>query len=129
MKRLTLLSVMILFSSLAFGQNLELVKRQMIAYNNHDVETYASFFHDDIEVYNYPDTPLTASKGALINTTSANFSERFPRAELLSSMEINNKVITLEKTQVKLGNARQQFEVVKIYEFSQGKIRRMTFLN
>ncbi|MDO3388666.1 nuclear transport factor 2 family protein [Gilvimarinus sp. SDUM040013] len=112
-----------------WAQNIAVVESQAAAYNEHDVEKYASYFHPDIEVYNYPDTPLTAGRLSLIDTTTDNFSARSPTSEILNTIEINNKVITHELATFKVNGQRQNVAVVKIYEFKNGLIRRMTFLN
>ncbi len=116
------------FSALAFAQHSATVEGQVAAYNSHDAEHYASFFHDDIEVYNYPDSPMTSGKGALIEATTSTFAKHKPTSEILNTIELNDKVITLERATFKVQNTRQEMEVVKIYQFQSGKIRRMTFM-
>ncbi|UTF58852.1 nuclear transport factor 2 family protein [Gilvimarinus sp. DA14] len=121
--------VLWLVSALAMAQHSIQVQDQVAAYNLHDADKYASYFHDDIEVYNYPDTPVTSGKGALIATTSRTFAQHEPTSEILKVIELNDKVITLERASYKVKGTRQQMDVVKIYQFQGGLIRRMTFMN
>ncbi|MDO6747987.1 nuclear transport factor 2 family protein [Gilvimarinus sp. 1_MG-2023] len=107
----------------------QIITFQAEAYNAHDVEEYASYFHADIEVYNYPDSPITTGHGSLITTTKSTFADRSPKTEIINTIEINNKVIAHEMASFVVKGYRQSIPVVKIYEFKNGLIRRMTFLN
>lgn len=129
MSRLIVLISFMLIVLPATADQLQVVRLQADAYNRHDIEDYASHFHEDIEVYNYPDAPITSGRLSLINTTQKTFAERSPSTEILNSIEINNKIITHEMASFMLHGYRQEIAVVKIYEFKDGLIRRMTFLN
>lgn len=111
------------------SKQLSMVDLQLIAYNNNNVEAYAKYFHDDIEVYNYPRQVISSSKGALIESITKTFAERNPHAGVISSIEINDKVITHEKGVYTIRGIRRTISIVKIYQFEDGLIRRMTFLN
>ncbi len=102
---------------------------QMIAYNNHDVAAYAKNFHDDIVVYNYPREVLTTSKGGLIESIAKTFKERKPHAGIISKIIINDKIITHEKAVFSIKSGRRTIPIVKIYQFEDGLIRRMTIMN
>lgn len=110
-------------------QNVRLIEQQVDAYNSNDADKYASYFHDDIEVYNYPDTPITAGKGALIETTRKTFADHSPSSRIVKVIDLNDKVITLERASFKVKDTRQELDVIKIYQFQGGLIRRMTFMN
>ncbi|WP_020207521.1 nuclear transport factor 2 family protein [Gilvimarinus chinensis] len=129
MKRWCIAVVLSLISGWAVAQHSIQVEDQVAAYNLHDPEKYASYFHDDIEVYNFPDSPMTAGKGALIQATSRTFAQHKPTSEIVKLIELNDKVITLERATYKVKGARQQMDVIKIYQFQSGLIRRMTFMN
>ncbi|WP_339897508.1 nuclear transport factor 2 family protein [uncultured Gilvimarinus sp.] len=106
-----------------------LIEEQTRAYNNHDVSAYSGYFHPDVEVYNYPDHPITAGKGALIEATGKTFKERKPQAVVENVIVLGDKVVTLELASFSVGGARQSAKVIKIYQFQDGLIRRMTFMN
>lgn len=122
--------VLLWLSSNALGAPLEtLIEQQTRAYNNHDEVAYSEYFHPDIEVYNYPDHPITAGRGALIEATGRTFKERKPQALIENIMVLKDKVVTLELASFKVGGMRQKAKIIKIYQFQDGLIRRMTFMN
>lgn len=125
------IAVMLLcFTGSVWGAPLEaLVERQARAYNSHDVAAYAAYFHPDIEVYNFPDHPITASKGALIEATGKTFKAHKPHTQIENSMLLGDKVVTLEQASFSAGGTRQSAKIIKIYQFQDGLIRRMTFMN
>jgi len=102
--------------------------RHLLAYNANKAEDYASFFHPDIEVYNYPDRVLTAGRGALLQSTSKTFERHRSGSVVLQSIEHNNKIVTHERASFSVEGIRRSTNIVKIYEFEDGLIRRMTFM-
>ncbi|WP_049723180.1 nuclear transport factor 2 family protein [Gilvimarinus polysaccharolyticus] len=117
-------------SAVATAAPLEsLIINQTNAYNQHDIDTYAEYFHPDVEVYNYPDHPITASRGALIETTLKTFKERKPQTVVETTMVLKDKVVTLEQISFNVAGVRQTAKIIKIYQFQNGLIRRMTFMN
>jgi len=108
---------------------LEHINRHILAYNANNAEAYADFFHPDIEVYNYPQSVLTSGRSALIQSTQRTFSEHSPGTILLNSMLLKDKVVTLERASFTLAGVRRNTELVKIYQFQDGLIRRMTFMD
>lgn len=102
--------------------------RHILAYNANDAEQYANFFHPDIEVYNYPDRVLTSGRNALLQSTSKTFERHRPGSVVLESIEFKNKIITRERASFTVENTRRTAEIVKIYDFEDGLIRRMTFM-
>lgn len=106
-----------------------IVDLQLMAYNDNNVEAYAKYFHEDIVVYNYPRQVISTSKGAFIESITKTFAERKPHAGIISQMEINDKIITHEKGVYSVRGVRRTISIVKIYQFQDGLIRRMTFVN
>ncbi len=106
-----------------------IIDMQTMAYNANNAESYARSFHDDIEVYSYPYKVLTSSKGALIESIRKTFKARKPHAGIVSVIEVNNKIITHEKVVYTIQGVRRTSHIAKIYEFEDGLIRRMTFIN
>ncbi|BFM22351.1 nuclear transport factor 2 family protein [Gilvimarinus japonicus] len=128
--RYTVAAVLFWLSSSVLAAPLEtLIEGQTRAYNNHDVDAYSGYFHPDIEVYNYPDHPITAGHGALVEATSKTFKERKPQAVVENIMVLGDKAVTLEKASFNAGGMRRTAKIIKIYQFQDGLIRRMTFMN
>ena len=110
------------------GQWTDLIDQQISAYNSNDADAYAAFFHEDIEVYNYPDQAITAGRGALVESTRKTFRDHKPASVILNRMALNDRVVTLERASYALAGTRRTTEVIKIYQFKDGLIRRMTFM-
>lgn len=124
-----LVTLLLCFSSGVLATPIKtLVEQQTHAYNRHNVEAYAEYFHPDVEVYNYPDHPITAGRGALIETSQKTFIDRKPRATIENIMAVGDKVVTLERVSLEINGARQQTSIIKIYQFQDGLIRRMSFM-
>ncbi len=102
--------------------------RHLLAYNANEAEKYAAFFHPDIEVYNYPERVLTSGRNALLQSTSNTFERHRPGSIVLETIEHKNKIITHERASFTVEGIRRTAEIVKIYEFEDGLIRRMTFM-
>jgi hypothetical protein len=128
-KRYWLAALLLCLGSGAWAAPIKtLVEQHTRAYNQHNVEAYAEYFHRDIEVYNYPDHPITAGRGALIETSQKTFTDRKPQAVIENIMVVGDKAVTLEQVSFAVNGARQQTRVIKIYQFQNGLIRRMTFM-
>lgn len=103
--------------------------RHILAYNANDAEAYAAFFHPDIEVYDYPERVLTAGRKALLQSTGKTFERHRPGSIVLETIEFKNRIITHERASFTVEGTRRTTEIVKIYEFEDGLIRRMTFMD
>ena len=108
---------------------LDHINRHILAYNANNAEAYDEFFHPDIEVYNYRQSVITAGRSALIQSTQRTFKEHSPGTVLLNSMVLKDKVVTLERASFTLSGIRRTTELVKIYHFQDGLIRRMTVMD
>src|SRR5690606_34125138 len=105
------------------------INRHILAYNDNNAEAYGAFFHEDIEVYNFPAQVLTSGRKALIQSSSQTFTDHQPGSVILNSIELKDKVITHERASYTVKGVRRTVEIVKIYQFQNGLIRRMTFLD
>lgn len=51
----------------------DIVQRQVDAYNARDIEAFCALYHDDIELYDFPNTLLFSGKAALAKRYSGRF--------------------------------------------------------
>lgn len=130
------LFVLLLLFTLASGAHaadvsdkIEHINRHILAYNDNDAEAYAAFFHEDIEVYNFPAQVLTSGRNALIQSSGKTFKDHQPGSVIINTIELKDKVITHERASFTVKGVRRTVEIVKIYQFQNGLIRRMTFLD
>lgn len=105
---------------------LELVQRQLEAYNAHDLEAFVGAYSDKIQMFRMPSTePTISGKAQLAEFYAKNrFNVSGLRAELLNRMEIGNKVVDHERI---TGLRDEPFEVVCVYEVGRESIERVWF--
>lgn len=102
-----------------------IVQKQVDAYNDRNIEVFASTFSDDVKVYDYPKKLRYEGKKELIRRYAALF-DNTPNLNctIIKRIESGNKVIDEESVII---NDRK-VSGVAIYEVRNGKIISMTFL-
>lgn len=102
---------------------LDVVQRQLEAYNAHNLEAFAACYAEDIQMFRMPSTePMINGKAALKEFYGANrFMSPSLCAEILNRIVIGNKVIDHELV---TGAQKDPFEVVVIYEVQEELIKR-----
>ena len=105
---------------------LELVQRQLEAYNAHDLDAFLSAYSDKIQMFRMPSPePNISGKAQLAEFYGKNrFNVAGLHAELLNRMEIGNKVVDHERV---TGLRDAPFEVVCVYEVGRESIQRVWF--
>jgi hypothetical protein len=105
---------------------LELVQRQLDAYNAHDLDAFVGAYSDKIQMFRMPSPePTISGKAQLAEFYAKNrFNVPGLRAELLNRMEIGNKVVDHERIN---GLRDEPFEVVCVYEVGRESIERVWF--
>jgi len=105
---------------------LELVQRQLEAYNAHDLEAFVGAYSDKIQMFRMPSPePTISGKAQLAEFYAKNrFNVPGLHAELLNRMEIGNKVVDHERV---TGLRDEPFEVVCVYEVGRESIERVWF--
>src|SRR5690606_32725762 len=103
----------------------DLVQRQLNAYNFGNIEAFLEPYHEDVEVYNFPE--LLQYKGK--ETMRRIYSEMFNNTTNLSA-EITERIVqgnvVIDKENVQIGNRRM--ETIAIYQIENNKIKKVTFL-
>jgi len=105
-------------------KNDRIVSEQVVAYNNGDYETFASFYTDDIEFYNYQNQLLFKGKEAFEKRFSARFADAKVHCEVKNKILLGNTVIYEEY----ITTSTRKYTVIGIYELENGKIKKLTFV-
>ena len=102
----------------------EIVQRQVEAYNAHDLEAFAATYSDSIQMYRLPNLePSIRNKAELKEFYGANrFTAPGLHAEILNRIVLGNKVIDHERI---TGLPNSPFECVVIYEVENDSIQRV----
>jgi hypothetical protein len=104
-----------------------IAQAQLDAYNAQDLDTYCTFFTDDVVVADVGAEPNLRGKGAYRDRYAGAFA-KFPKnkAELLNRIVLGNVVIDHERVDRGDGTT-PAFEVAAIYTFDGDKIARVDF--
>ncbi len=105
---------------------MNIIEKQLDAYNKRDIKTFASCFSDTIAVYEYPGKFLYSGMEKFYERYR-DFFLKFPegRAELLGRMTMGN--ITIDYELVK-GVSEQPFKAFAIYHVKDGIIDTVQFV-
>ena len=104
---------------------IDVVQRQLEAYNARDLDAFAATYADSIRIYRMPASePSISGMEKLRETYRARFASPGLHAEILSRIEIGNKVIDHERV---VGIKEHPIEAVAVYEVDAGLIRNVWF--
>jgi hypothetical protein len=105
----------------------KVVQEQLDFYNGHDIEGFASTYHDEITIYDLVDNSvILEGKAALRDKYGDRFLNKELYARLVNRMVIGNKVIDHEEV-----SGIEENELVKavaIYEVDEELITKVWFL-
>jgi hypothetical protein len=106
--------------------NLDIVQKQLDAYNEQDLEAYVSFFAEDCIISGLNGAPTETSRSALRARYARAFAQ-FPRnkALLKNRIAVGNTVVDQELVIRAPGG--EAFEIIAIYSFKDGLISRVDF--
>jgi len=103
----------------------EVVQRQLEAYNARDLERFAATYSDDIAIYRMPAAgPAIVGKDQLRATYRQRFASPGLHAEILTRIVLGNKVVDHERV---VGIRDVPLEALAIYEVAGGLIRAVWF--
>lgn len=102
-----------------------IVREQLNAYNNRDIEGFLQTYTDDIELYNFPAERRSKGQDEM-RKGYASYFESTPdlNGEIKNRIVIKNMVIDEEYITANGSN----FSAVAVYEVADGKIAKVTFL-
>jgi hypothetical protein len=106
--------------------NLDIVQKQLDAYNGQDLDTYVSFFAEDCIVSGLNGTATETSRVGLRARYAKAFAQ-FPqnKAVLKNRIAVGNTVVDHELVIRAPGG--EEFEIIAIYSFKDGLISRVDF--
>jgi hypothetical protein len=108
----------------AVSKPLDLVERQLAAYNARDLEAFLPVFSDDIEVTRLPGTAPTIQGKAAFGKFYAENRFNLPglHAEIVGRLVMGSKIVDHERI---TGIAPEPIEIIVVYAIEDGLIRRM----
>ena len=103
----------------------DIVQRQLEAYNARDLERFASTYADDVAIYRMPALePAIRGKAQLREVYRDRFSSPSLHAEILARIVLGNKVIDHERV---VGIRETPLEALAVYEVEGDFIRTVWF--
>lgn len=129
MKRISkylLIAFTILTASVCLAKTpIEIVNERMVAHNNHDIEKFLASYAEDIQIYDFPSTPLgSAGKAHLRKIFTPLFKNKAVKTKIQSQME-NGKYVANRETVEREGKIT---EYISIYEIEDGLIKSVRFI-
>ncbi len=121
-----ILSMTFIFSNKGNSEQTKtIVQKQLDAYNAKDIDAFMATYSDDIKLYRYPDQLFSEGKQAM-REGYQRFFETTPNlnAAIRNRMIIGNKIIDQEWVTAN----DQSFGAIAIYEVTEGKISKVTFI-
>jgi hypothetical protein len=102
----------------------EVVDASIIAFNTHDVDAFARWFSDDVQVFEHPDRPKLKGKTALIDDFKGAFF-RTPqiRTTVIQRMVVGARVVDLERVQ--RAPDAMPFDEIVLNEINNGLIEKL----
>lgn len=131
MKRLsvTVAACLLLFSSSVYSQAakapVDIVNTRMQAYNNHNMALFLSVYSDEIQIYDYPNTPIgVKGKAHLKSIFSPMFDAKSTSVVIHEQIEQGRYVVNHET--VTTNDLKTKY--VSIYEVEAGLIKTVRFI-
>ncbi len=103
----------------------DLAQRQLNAYNLRNIEAFLEPYHEDVEIYLYPDKFQYKGKETM-RTNYAQMFENTPNLHCELKGRIAQGNIVIDQERVQFGN--RILEAVAIYHMEDGKIKRVYFI-
>ncbi|MFY0592523.1 nuclear transport factor 2 family protein [Roseivirga sp.] len=131
MKRLSLLLIFAFFCIGLHGQDIrlpeKLVKNQLTAYNNKDIEKFLVNYSDSVKIYNHPNQLVMSGKAQM----RAAYTPMFANSPELHCT-IKNRVVlgntVIDQEHVVFNKNRPAMEVFAMYKIRHGKIQEVFFI-
>lgn len=110
---------------------IDIVDKQLAAYNNRDIEAFLATYHDDIEIYDFPNTLRFKGKEAL----KTSYGSKFAALKSLKAISLNRIVegrFLTDHEQVygcehHVDDISYKLNVTVTYEVVEGLIKRVIF--
>ena len=104
---------------------LQVVNARMGAHNRHDLGQFLALYSDEIQIYDYPDTPLgSPGKAHLRSIFEPLFDDRAVHVTIHNQI-VNGHYVVNHETVVRRG---EEFLYLSIYEVVDGLIQSVRFI-
>ncbi len=104
----------------------DLVQRQLNAYNARNLDAFLEPYADDAEIYDLPDKLTSQGKEAMRKRYGAMFDKMTGlHCELVNRIVVGNTVVDHER--ITFGTDREPVQAIAIYKIENGKIRKVYF--
>jgi hypothetical protein len=103
------------------------VQRQLDAYNSRDIDALMATYADDIEQFDFPNTPLAVGAAAVRARQSVRLQEPDLYARLLGRTAMGNLVIDHEIVTRNFPEGIGTVELIAMYEVQGDRIKRAWF--
>ncbi|MFJ2990361.1 nuclear transport factor 2 family protein [Collimonas sp. NPDC087041] len=107
----------------------EVVQSQLDAYNARNIDAFLATYANEVELFGFPNTPLTKGKEAMRKRYTARFSDTILHCTIVKRIVMGNTVIDHERVRVTLPEGAGVMEAIAIYEVHDGKIAKVTFIS
>lgn len=106
----------------------EVVERQLAAYNAKDLDAFMAFYAPDAELIELPDKPLAKSAAAMRERYRQRFADPILHCTIANRIVIGNKVIDHERIRRTWPEGPGTWEAVAIYEVRGALVQRVWFI-
>lgn len=103
---------------------LDVVNQRMHAYNQHDLKQFLATYHENVQIYTYPDTRLAEGKEHLQSIFEPMLKEGKVKVKIHHQMQKDSYVINHET--VIYGTAETEY--VSVYKVENGLITEVRFI-
>jgi len=112
-------------------QTIDIVDKQILAYNSQDIAAFAATYHEDVEIHHFPGGLQYKGKQELISR----YGPKFARLKCLEASSIKRIVEgrflvdheLAESCSEQAGVVDRSIEVIAMYEVEDGLIKRVIF--
>lgn len=102
-----------------------IVQKQLVAYNNRDIDGFMATYSSDVKLYSFPDKLNSEGQVAMRNRYTSYFENTADlHCEIKKRIVIGNKVIDLEY----ITSNGKNFSAIAVYEVKNGLIASVTFI-
>ncbi|MEY2901318.1 MAG: hypothetical protein RLY89_424 [Bacteroidota bacterium] len=105
---------------------LDLVERQLKAYNARNVDAFLEPYADDVELYEFPDKLISKGKDAMRKDYEGMF-KNIPSLHCDIVGRIIQRNIVIDKESIS-GMGKNKFEATAIYHIEKNKIKKVYFI-
>lgn len=112
-------------------QTIDIVEKQLLAYNNQDIVAFAATYHEDVEIHHFPGGLQYKGKQELISR----YGPKFAKLKCLEASSVKRIVEArflvdhelAESCSEQAGVVDRKIEVIAMYEVENGLIKRVIF--